>query len=170
MGLISTVLNWFKSYLQDRDYFVSIGNHESERRKITCGVPQVSVLGPLLVNVYVLPFAQIMEYHNISYHTYADDTQLYISVTLHDYSPLLSLSKCIHQINDWMCQNFLQLNSGKTEVIVFGPKNKKFKISAHLDSMSLKPTNQSRYLGIIIDLDLNFNNHLKAVTKSVFTT
>ena len=168
VGLTGTVLNWFKSYIQDRDYFVAIGNYKSERTKMTCGVPQGSILGPLLFNIYMLPLAQIMEYHNISYHTYADDTQLYISVTSHDYTPLVSLSKCIHQINEWMCQNFLQLNPDKTEVIVFGPKNERSKISAHLDSMSLKATNQARNLGVIIDSDLNFNNHLKAITKSAY--
>ena len=110
----------------------------------------------------MLPVAQIMEHHNISYQTYADDTQLYISVSSHDYSLLLSLSNCICQINEWMCQNFLQLNAEKTEVIIFVPKNERSKVSAHLGSMSLTATN----LGVIIDSDLNFNNHLKLITKS----
>ena len=96
----TTMLQWFKSYLQDRDYFVSI-----ERTKITCGVPQGSILGPLLFKIYMVPLTQIMEHYKISYHTYADDTQLYISVSSHDYSPLLSLSNCISVRNtlviDW---------------------------------------------------------------------
>ena len=133
-----------------------------------CGVPQGSILGPLLFNIYMLPLAQIMEDHNISYHTYADDTQLYISVSSHDYSPLFSLSKCIHQINEWMCQNFLQLNADNTEVIVFGPQNERSKISAHLNSMSLTSTDKARNLGVIIDSDLKFNNHLKLITKSAY--
>ncbi|XP_076578637.1 LOW QUALITY PROTEIN: uncharacterized protein LOC143315073 [Chaetodon auriga] len=168
VGLTGTVLHWFKSYLQDRDYFVSIGEHVSERKKMMCGVPQGSILGPLLFNIYMLPLAQIMEHHNVSYHTYADDTQLYISVSSHDYSPLLSLSECIHQINEWMCQNFRQLNADKREVIVFGPKNERSKISAHLNSMSLTKTDKARNLGVIIDSDLNFNNHLKLITKSAY--
>lgn len=147
---------------------MSIGNHESEQTKIICGVPQGSILGPLLFNIYMLPLAQIMEHHNISCHTYADDTQLYISVSSHDYSPLLSLTNCIHQINQWMCQNFIQLNAEKTGVIIFGPKTERSKISAHLGSMSLTNTNQARNLSVIIDSDLNFNSHLKFITKSAY--
>ena len=168
VGLTGTVLHWFKSYLQDRDYFVSIGEHVSERNKMMCGVPQGSILGPLLFNIYMLPLAQIIEDHNILYHMYADDTQLYISVSPHDYGPLLSLSKCIHQINEWMSQNFLQLNPDKTEVIVFGPKNERSKIRAHLNSLSLTSTDKARNLGVTIDSDLNFNNHLKLITKSAY--
>uniref|UniRef100_A0A3Q3N5J5 Reverse transcriptase domain-containing protein n=1 Tax=Mastacembelus armatus TaxID=205130 RepID=A0A3Q3N5J5_9TELE len=168
MGVTGSVLNWLKSYLQDRDYFVSLGNYESERTKMKCGVPQGSILGPLLFIIYMLPLAQIMEYYNIDYHTYADDTQLYISVSSHDYSPLISLCECINQVKEWMCQNFLQLNTDKTEVIVFGPKNERSKVIAHLDSMSLKATNQARNLGVIIDSDLYFNNHIKSITKSSY--
>ncbi|MDG2555425.1 reverse transcriptase domain-containing protein, partial [Vibrio parahaemolyticus] len=158
----------FKSYLQDRDFFVSLGNYESVQTKITCGVPQGSILGPLLFNIYMLPLAQIMEYHNISYHTYADDTQLYITVSPDDYSPLYLLNKCIDEINTWMCQNFLQLNTEKTEIVVFGPKEQRSIVSAHLDAMTLKPTNQARNLGVVLDSDLNFNSHIKTITKSAY--
>ena len=61
VGFSGTTLTWFKSYLNDRDYFVSIGNYTSEQMKITSGVPQGSNLGPLLFNIYMVPLAQIME-------------------------------------------------------------------------------------------------------------
>ncbi|MGG8473441.1 reverse transcriptase domain-containing protein, partial [Rahnella sp. PAMC25617] len=77
---------------------------------MTCGVPQGSILGPLLFNVYMLPLAQIMKNNKISYHSYADDTQIYTTISPGDYAPIQTLSKCIQQMNDWMCQNFLQLN------------------------------------------------------------
>ena len=109
------MLDGFESYLKDRDYFVSIGNYESERMKMTCGVPQGSILGPLLFNIYMLPIAQIMENNKTCYHSYADDTQIYITISPRDYNPIQALIKCIEQINDWMCQNFLQLNKNKTE-------------------------------------------------------
>ena len=73
-----------------------------------------------------------MKNNKISYHSYADDTQIYVTISPGDYSPIQTLSKCIEQINDWLCQNFLQLNKDKTEVMVFGAKAERIKVSAEL--------------------------------------
>ena len=94
------------SALKNRDYFVSIGNYASEHTNMMCGVPQDSILGPLLFDIYRLPLAQIMENNKISYHSYAHNTQIDINVSPGDYSPIQKLSKCIEQIKDQMCQNF----------------------------------------------------------------
>ncbi|CAJ1082756.1 hypothetical protein KUCAC02_009465 [Xyrichtys novacula] len=168
VGLSGTVLNWFASYLKDRDYFVSLGNYTSERTKMTCGVPQGSILGPLLFNIYMLPLTQIIANNKISYHNYADDTQIYITMSPGDYNPIQTLSQCIEQINDWMCQNFLQLNKDKTEVIVFGAEDEQLKVCAQLQSIMLKSTNQARNLGVVMDSDLNLNSHIKTITKSAY--
>ena len=73
-----------------------------------------------------------MKNYKLSYHSYADDTQIYITISPGDYAPIQTLSKCIEQINDWMCQNFLQLNTDKTEVMVFGAKEERIKVSAEV--------------------------------------
>jgi retron-type reverse transcriptase len=113
VGLSGTVLNWFRSYLQNRNYFVSIGDFVSESTNVMCGVPQGSILGPSLFNIYMLPLGQIMHNNNIDHHCYADDTQIYVSLSPND--PVDLLCQCIEQVIDWICQNFLQLNDDKTE-------------------------------------------------------
>ena len=158
VGLSGTTLKWFKSYLNERDYFVSIGDYTSEWMKMTSGVPQGSILRPLLFNIYMLPLAQIMENNEICYHSYADDTQIYITITPGDYNPIHTLSRCIEQINNWMCQSFLKLNKDKTEIIVFGFKEERLTVSAQLQSVMSKTINQAG--------NLNFSSHVKTVTKS----
>ena len=169
IGLSDTVLCWFKSYLQDRDYFVSIGNFFSQKVNMRCGVPQGSILGPLLFNLYMLPLGKLLRDNNVSYHNYADDTQIYIALSPTDYSPIDSLYHCISLINDWMSQNFLQLNKNKTEVVVFGPnKDERIKVSTYLKSLSLQTTNHARNLGVILDADLHFENQINSLTKSAY--
>ena len=168
VGLSGLVLQWFKSYLRDRKYFVSIGDYTSDLTNMSCGVPQGSIMGPVLFNLYMLPLGQILRNNNVGYHNYADDTQLYITLSTADYAPIETLCQCIDQINNWMRQNFLQLNKDKTEVIVFGPKEQRLKITSRLESRSLKPKDQVKNLGVIIDSDLNLSSHIKSIRKSAF--
>ena len=70
------------------------------------------------------------------FHSYADDTQLYISVSPNDTSPIASLIQCIEQMNKWMSNNFLQLNKDKTEVLVIGPKTQRELICNNLNTLA----------------------------------
>ncbi len=92
---------------------MSIGEHKSKWTDMTCGVPQGSILALLLFSLYMLPLSQIMRNNQTAYHSYADDTQIYLALSPNDYSPIDSLCQCIDEINSWMCQNFLQLNKEK---------------------------------------------------------
>ncbi len=113
----------------------------------------------------MLPLSQIMRKNHIAYHSYADDTQIYLAVSPNDYSPIDSLCQCIDEMNSWMFQNFLQLNKGKTEIIAFGNKDEVLKVNAYLDSR-VQTKNQVKNLGVILERDLSFSSHVKAVTKS----
>ncbi|KAI2664186.1 Retrovirus-related Pol polyprotein [Labeo rohita] len=157
-------LSWFRSYLEGRGYYVSIGEHKSKWTQ----VPQGSILAPHLFSLYMVPLSQIMRENQIAYHSYADDTQIYLALSPNDYSPIDSLCQCIDEINSWMCQSFLQLNKEKTEVIAFGSKEEVLKVNAYLDSRGQTTKNQVRNLGVILESDLSFSSHVKAVTKSAY--
>ncbi len=109
-----------------------------------------------------------MRKNQTAYHSYADDTQVYLTLSPNGYSLIDSLCQCIDEINSWMCQNFLQLNKEKTEVIAFGNKDEVIKVNAYLDSRGQTTKNQVRNLGVILKTYLSFSRHVKAVTKSVY--
>ncbi|XP_057186374.1 uncharacterized protein LOC130552200 isoform X2 [Triplophysa rosa] len=115
----------------------------------------------------LLPLGQIMKRYQIAYHSYADDTQIYLALSPNDYRPIDSLCQCIDEINSWMCQNFLQLNKNKTEVIVFGNKDETNKVNTYLDLRGLKTQNRVKNL-VILESDLNFRHHVKAISKSAY--
>ncbi|NMJ44501.1 reverse transcriptase family protein, partial [Roseomonas sp. JC162] len=122
VGISGIALSWFKSYLSDRYQFVVVNEEMSYRSQVQYGVPQGSVLGPLLFTLYMLPLGDIIRKHGVSFHCYADDTQLYISSRPDETYQITKLPECIADIKNWMTSNFLLLNSEKTEILIFGPK------------------------------------------------
>ena len=78
-GIHNSALSWFQSYLRDRTQTVVIDSHRSEPISLLFGVPQGSVLGPVLFTLYTQPLPLVIERHNLFYHSFADDTELYNS-------------------------------------------------------------------------------------------
>uniref|UniRef100_A0A8C9Y8D9 Reverse transcriptase domain-containing protein n=1 Tax=Sander lucioperca TaxID=283035 RepID=A0A8C9Y8D9_SANLU len=160
VGIKGIALSWFKSYFSERSQFVNINDKPSKYAKVSHGVPQGSVLGPILFSLYMLPLGNIIRKHSINFHCYADDTQLYLSIKPDESGQLAKLQACIKDIKSWMTHNFLMLNSNKTEVIVLGPKHHRTSLSkdiATLDGITLASSTTVRNLGIIFDQDLFFN-------------
>ncbi len=122
VGISGSALAWFKSYLSDRHQFIAVNEEVSYRSQVQYGVPQGSVLGPLLFTLYMLPLGNIIRKQGVSFHCYADDTQLYISSRPGETHQIEKLMECIVNIKNWMMSNFLLLNSEKTEVLIIGPK------------------------------------------------
>ncbi|TWW71496.1 putative RNA-directed DNA polymerase from transposon BS [Takifugu flavidus] len=122
IGIKGTALDWFRSYLSDRYQFAHVHGVPSSYSRVSHGVPQGSGLGPILFTLYMLPLGNIIQQHGINVHCYADDTQLYLSMKPEETETLVKLQTCLKDIKSWMSSNFLLLNPGKTEVMVFGPE------------------------------------------------
>ncbi len=122
VGISESALAWFKSYLSNHHQFVAVNEEVSYRSQVQYGVPQGSVLEPLLFMLYMLPLGNIIRKHGVSFHSYADDTQLYIFSRPSETHQIERLIECIVDIKKWMTSNFLLLNSEKTEVLIIDLK------------------------------------------------
>ena len=113
----------------NRSHFISLNNSSSATSTVTQGVPQGSVLGPLLFIIYIFPPWSDPPPFNLDFHCYADDTQIYLSTNSPHHPPLSHINSCLSAIQTWMQQNFLKLNSNKTELLLIGSKSTLSKIN-----------------------------------------
>ena len=168
IGLSGSALSWFYSYLTGRSYFVNLDDFESDKHDICSGIPQGSILGPLLFSLYILPLGELIAEHGVNFHFYADDTQLYLSVAPDDPCALDPLLACVSSIKCWMSENFLKLNEDKTEVLIIGSSEQRESITSRLGNLAEESNTSVKNLGVIIDSELNFNTHINHVTKIAF--
>ena len=127
-AITGVALKWLGSYLTDRTQAVEIGvplsgGSRSAFVPLKSGIPQGSILDPILFNIYTVPISNICRRHQVEFHLYADDTEIYLSfrpsIPNSKHNCTARIKKCIHEIRIWMTQNLLKLNSDKTEFILF---------------------------------------------------
>jgi hypothetical protein len=168
-GIKGKANNWFRSYLSNRKQFVSLSGHSSILEFILHGVPQGSVLGPLLFLIYINDIPNAVSSSNPF--LFADDTALLYS----DSNPKYIESRVnldLHHLLNWLHANKIALNATKTEVIIFrNPKKQlNYDVKLKLNGKYLLPSSHVKYLGILIDEHLAWNFHLNSLATKLRKT
>ncbi len=154
LGLSKSTIDWFRAYLQERKQSVEISGTISKPATITCGVPQGSILRPLLFLIYVNDIPSAVRCKTL---LYADDTALIVSGKSAEIIQQI-LSSELESIREWLNDNKLSLNLGKTESILFGSKRRLHKhntIQVQCAGNTLTCQSQVKYLGAKLDQSLS---------------
>ena len=174
-GISGDALKWISSYLHQRSQSVLRNGQISASLPIPHGVPQGSVLGPILFSLYTSPICEIVNEHNIQFHLYADDTQIYMRFSFRTnpsiHSAMNSVQQCIADINAWMDGNKLKLNGDKTELILLTSPRVRSKVD--LSSINIRDCNIPaspviRNLGSWFDQSLTMEEHVKVICKTCY--
>jgi hypothetical protein len=169
VGLSGLVLQWFTSYLSGRSFSVTANQIRSESADLLCGVPQGSVLGPVLFLLYLIPLGKIIQrFSDVSFHLFADDIQLYCCFKPSEICKLNSLLLCLVEIKKWLSDNFLQLNADKTETLIIAPEVAIPGIKQYLGDLGQSAKPSLRNLGVILDKDMSLVQHCKQLTRNCF--
>ena len=150
---------WFKSYLSNRKQYVSINGYDSNLADVKFGVPQGSVLGPLLFLIYINDLNQALKFCKV--HHFADDTNLiHFSKSVNRLNKLANLD--LKNLTYWLNANKIALNVKKTELVIFKHQRKKLDspIKIKLNCKRLYPSKSVKYLGIKTDENLNWKQHI----------
>jgi len=164
-------LQWFKSYLSGRSQIIRVSGCSSSTSELRCGVPQGSILGPLLFVLYSSPIEEIVSRHGLSSHCYADDIQLYFFCAPDQMASLTSsFTKCIAELEDWMTSNRLKLNTEKTEFVWIASRRRfrtlqNSKLPVNVGNAIIQSSSGSRNLGIYFDEHLDMRQHIINVCR-----
>ena len=165
-GVRGMLLEWFKSYLTDRKQYVFYNGESSDLKPISCGVPQGSVLGPLLFLIYINDLPNIST--NLKFFLFADDTNIYF-----ESDDLIKLENAVNKelkkLHLCLNVNRLSLNVSKKNFIIFHSYNKPLKqhITLEINKKAIMEKDNIKYLGVITDSHLNWKKHILAVSKKI---
>jgi hypothetical protein len=172
-GCSGSVLSWFESYILDRTQAVMVDGQMSVSASLSFGVPQGSVLGPVLFIMYTKPLSNLIHNHTVSSQSFADDTQLY-EFTSPDQTPAIvrSIQTCIVDVKLWMTQNKLKLNDDKTEALLLKKKSAKSAndqpVSIKVGTTDITFTSSARNLGFMISSDMSLDKHIANLCRSAY--
>ena len=163
------VFLWFMSYLSDRSFSVKIGCSISDGMIVFYGVPQGSILGPILFLLYISEIESIAKLHGFKIHIYADDMQLYISFQhCNTLETISNIEHCLRHIKVWMSNNFLKINESKTKFMIITPHNycrdSLSDVCVSFGGSIILPSTEAANLGVTFDSKMTFSEHIKNIT------
>ena len=174
LNITGNVMNWFQSYLKDRDQRIIINNVISNSHSLKYGVPQGSCAGPVVFLGYLCSLYDIIEKHlpSVQVGGYADDHQLYLSYNpgedTSDTTAIDKLTACISDVRAWMLSHKLKINDTKTEFMILGTPQQLAKVSIEAikvgDSI-IKPVESLKNLGVTFDHHLKMSTHVNQICK-----
>ena len=164
-GIRDNALEWFSSYLTGRKQFVTYNGISSGQKTVKCGVPQGSILGPLLFLLYINDLYHVC--NNLIPILFADDTNLFFSGS--DPKELESeINTELDHISTWLRVNKLSLNVQKTHFVVFSrKKNYKCDVTLRVENQVIEEVPETKFLGVIIDNKLTWKSHIQNTVKKI---
>ena len=168
IGIHNTLIQLIKSYLTGRTFNIRSNKLSKTFNCSQIGVPQGSVLGPILFNIYISDIDSIMNCYNAKYHMYAADTQIYTSTTFNELpNTLKEINSITTKLENYFNYNYLKFNLQKTECIIFHSKSHTPPPITHIKiankDIPIKTTITT--LGVIFESDLTFDKHISSITK-----
>lgn len=159
------------SYLTNRSQFVFFNGRESNRLSLHSGVPQGSVLGPLLFILYVNDLQQYIDPNICRHFMFADD--IFLLFDGNYVGPQIcqsNINSCLGRFSNWAAMNSLAINPTKTKALIFGLSNRIFPLNIYLEGEEIEFVSHHRCLGIVIDSDLSFKHHIDALSGKVWSS
>lgn len=173
LGVGGKVARWMQSYLNNRSQKVVIGDVSSEPESLDCGVPQGSVLGPILFTIYTSSLGRLLRRHGVNYHFYADDTQLWLTFDPKDIKNAFSkMEECIKDVEKWMSFHHLKMNCDKTEYLLISSKqlarSEVLRSPPSINGQAMNTSQAIRNLGVMIDSNATMSAQVDAVCKACY--
>ena len=183
-GIDGIALKWFDSFLKNRSFSVKVNNETSCLGIVIYGVPQGSILGPLLFILYTKELSDIVASFGLNLQMYADDGSIYVQFNPRDpgniSSTLQNISLCLRQVKKWMLANYLKVNEGKTDFFIIGHGStlREYSMKFDIDFCGTKITSKrlsepgnsdfGKILGVLLNNDFSMNRHILNIKKDCY--
>lgn len=167
IGIEGNALMYIQSYLENRTYCVQIGKSYSNEKKLERGVPQGSVLGPILFCIYTIELSHLLEKHGVSFKLFADDTQFYLSLSDIENAEE-KISRLISDIGKWMTSKQLKLNENKTQCLIVGRHKDLSRLDVSeltINDNIMTVSKEVKDLGVLVDCNISLKSQINQTVR-----